>query len=345
MLVSALSQAFVAFTIEADNEFETRMPHRTAADRADATKTGPWLTSLTYWQNYLRHLPAAGLPTRTLARIAGDDVASMTSRLGELRRWGYVRVLPGDDAAERIVQPTRAGNLARDTWEPIEPLIEERWRRRFGDAVDALHTALTELVAGEDLPFGFPILAWDRATTLHRPAEPAAIRPGLSSLLARALVLLALDFDHNSILSLATTANLLPALGSAVPLRELPALTGLSKEAIAIGVGRLVRADLAVERETPKLIELTLRGRRIAKTASAQLAELEERWSARTEDVASALSGIVGPALALGLEPPADGWRARAPYLAQMRAILADPVAALPRFPMVSHRGGYPDGC
>jgi len=50
-LVTALSQAFVAFTIEVDNEFELRMPHRTAADRRDPTKRGPWMTSLTYYSN------------------------------------------------------------------------------------------------------------------------------------------------------------------------------------------------------------------------------------------------------------------------------------------------------
>ena len=343
MLVASLSQAFVAFTIEADNEFETRMPHRTAADRGDDTKTGPWLTSLTYWQNYLRHLPAAGLATRSLARIAGDDASSLASRLHELRRWGYVRVLAGEPG-ERIVLPTRHGSLARDTWAPVEGLIEERWRERFGGSVDPLKSALAELVGDESLPFGFPILAWDRATTLRRPTESPQLEPGLSTLLARALLLIALDFDHNSVLSLAMAANLIPAIAHPVAVRDLPALTGLSKEAISIGVGRAVRGSLATESDAPKTVQLNPRGAKVAKTAIAQVAELEDRWAARTAGVAAALDAIVGPSLALGLEPPTDGWRARPPYLAQTRAMLADPIAALPRFPMVSHRGGYPDG-
>jgi len=54
---------------------------------------------------------------------------------------------------------------------------------------------------------------------------------------------------------------------------------------------------------------------------------------------------VTGPALALGLEPYPDGWRAeRTPYRAQTEAMLADPVSALPRYPMVLHRGGWPDG-
>ena len=340
MLVAALSQAFIAFTIEADNEVESRMPHRTAADRDDSSKTGPWLTSLTYWQNYLRHLPSEGLATRSLALLGGDDASSLASRLGELRRWGYVRVLPGEPG-DRIVQPTRWGNLARDTWAPIELLVEDRWRERFGDSVDRLKDALAAL--GPDGPLGFPILAWDRATTLRMPTELPEITPGLSTLLTRALLLVARDFDRSSILSLGMTANLIPVLDAPRDLRELPGLTGLSKEAIAIGVGRLVRSELATE--TSRVVQLTRKGQKVAATATEQLGELEANWSTRTKDVTDVLDAIVGPSLALGLAPLPEGWRSRAPYLTQTQAMLKDPVAALPRFPMVSHRGGYPDGC
>jgi hypothetical protein len=39
------------------------------------------------------------------------------------------------------------------------------------------------------------------------------------------------------------------------------------------------------------------------------------------------------------------GWRARNPYLRQTTAVLDDPGAALPHYPMVVlHRGGWPDG-
>jgi hypothetical protein len=71
---------------------------------------------------------------------------------------------------------------------------------------------------------------------------------------------------------------------------------------------------------------------------------LDDRWSA-SSNLPDVLAAIVAPKLAEGLEPHPDGWRNRPQYLAQTRATLADPVAALPHFPMVSHRGGYPDGC
>ncbi len=60
--------------------------------------------------------------------------------------------------------------------------------------------------------------------------------------------------------------------------------------------------------------------------------------------VAGHQAGDGGPSLALGLQPYPDGWRSRPPYLAQTKAFLADPAGALPRHPMVLHRGGYPDG-
>jgi hypothetical protein len=349
-LVTLLSQAFVAFTIEADNEFEARMPHRTAADRGDTTKTGPWLVSLTFFQNYLRQLPDEGLTTRALAHASGDTASSMASRLHELRRWGYVRVLPGEGGSvapgERIVRLTPAGSLARDTWMPIEARVEDRWRSRFGvDATDSLRRGIEALPVPAGLPLGYPILAWDRVAELGRAAATGI--PGLSTLLARAILSIAIDFDREAPLSLATTLDLARVLdGTApvrVPVRDLPLRTGISREAIAIGVGRLVRGGLATEAGAPKAVKLTPRGNSAARAALERRAEVDARWSAST-GLAEVLDAIIGPKLAEGLEPPADGWRGRPPYLAQTRATLADPRAALPHFPMVSHRGGYPDG-
>jgi hypothetical protein len=348
-LIGALSHAFVAFTIEADNEFESQMPHRTAADRGDSSRIGPWLTSLAFWANYLRRIPEDGCSIGELARGAGDDRTAIKNRLGELHRWGYVRVLPaGADPRDRLVVPTRWGVLARSIWEPIEDMVEARWRQRFGDEViDALRRELLRLQADSPLPVGFPILAWGRATRI-RPVPPSSSDPtGLSTLLARTILSMAQEFDLDSPLSLSLTQNLIRvfhSLDGPVAVRELPLRTGVSKEAIAIAAGQLVRSELAVESGTPKSLELTSRGRAAGSRALGRLAELDERWSASTSLV-SLLAPISGRALAAGLEPHPAAWRARAPYLAQTRAVLADPDSSLPAFPMVSHRGGYPDGC
>jgi hypothetical protein len=47
--------------------------------------------------------------------------------------------------------------------------------------------------------------------------------------------------------------------------------------------------------------------------------------------------------LAEGMTPSAAGWRANPPYRNAFAAVLANP-ELLPWYPMVSHRGGFPDG-
>jgi hypothetical protein len=49
-------------------------------------------------------------------------------------------------------------------------------------------------------------------------------------------------------------------------------------------------------------------------------------------------------ALSAGFVPPSGCWRGEKRYLAQTERLIADPTAALPRQPMVLHRGGWPDG-
>jgi len=44
------------------------------------------------------------------------------------------------------------------------------------------------------------------------------------------------------------------------------------------------------------------------------------------------------------LQPYPDGWRASKAYAARTQAVIDDPTAALPHYPMVLHRGGWPDG-
>jgi hypothetical protein len=48
--------------------------------------------------------------------------------------------------------------------------------------------------------------------------------------------------------------------------------------------------------------------------------------------------------LGSGLIPAPNGWRASNRYISQTLEMMRDPVAALPNYPMVLHRGGYPDG-
>ena len=56
-LSALLSQALVAFVIELDNEFEERMPHRTARlGSRGGPPDVPWLASMAMWANCMRYL-------------------------------------------------------------------------------------------------------------------------------------------------------------------------------------------------------------------------------------------------------------------------------------------------
>jgi hypothetical protein len=50
------------------------------------------------------------------------------------------------------------------------------------------------------------------------------------------------------------------------------------------------------------------------------------------------------PLIGAGLVPYPDGWRAHPPYQRLTEVMIADPAGVLPHYPMVTHRGGYPDG-
>ena len=59
-----------------------------------------------------------------------------------------------------------------------------------------------------------------------------------------------------------------------------------------------------------------------------------------------AMAGVLDQRAALseGLRPYPDGWRARKRYVEQTNAVIDDPTGRLPHYPMVLHRGGWPDG-
>jgi hypothetical protein len=124
-----------------------------------------------------------------------------------------------------------------------------------------------------------------------------------------------------------------------VPARDLPRLSGVSKEAIAMASGWLGRKKLA-ELGPARLITLTAAGR-------AALEEYRARAGRRDDQrLRACLEAIVSQRepLAEGLDPPEGSWRAEKPYVAQTQRMLAEPTAALPWHPMVLHRGGWPDG-
>ena len=355
--LSALqSHALVAFTIEFDNEAEHRIPHRTASYGLSpgASAGALWLTSLVMWANCVRFLPDDGITVADLRRLARTG-----TNLDGMRRWGYVTFSPDPGRGKRpredaVLRPTERGRQARDIWAGVGDAIEQRWRNRFGaDAVAALRSALAAVVAGLDpaLPDCLPILGpglFGRHVAIDSPADPApAARLPVWALLSKPLLAFATEFEYESALSLAVSANVIRVLTEdGVRTRDVPALAGVSKESIAMALGVLRKRALVAEAPDPsgargKVIRLTDAGV-AARGGYAELVRVvEDRWRERLgADRVTALRDALEPlalgdppALFGGLEPYPDNWRAKARQL-----------SLLPHYPMVLHRGGYPDG-
>jgi len=151
-------------------------------------------------------------------------------------------------------------------------------------------------------------------------------------------------------MSLAVGANLLRVLREdGIRPRDLPLLTGISKEAVAWALGVLGRARLAVEEPDPaasrgKVVRLTHRGSLARDSYLERLDTTEDRWRARFG--AGAIEALRQPleALAVGSDgQPPPLFQALEPYPDNWRASVRPP-RTLPYYPMVLHRGGYPDG-
>ena len=168
-------------------------------------------------------------------------------------------------------------------------------------------------------------------------------------LLARVLLATAVEFERESAVSLAIAANMLRVLDEqGVRVRDLPARSGVSKEAIAMASGFAAKRGLVVIEPAPdggkfKVARLTSKGMAAQEEYAELLGSLETRWRARYSGAAidklrASLERLAGPGgqrspLFAGLQPHPDGWRAA-----------IRPPATLPHYPMVLHRGGYPDG-
>ena len=367
-LPALLSAVFVAFTVEADNAFEQQLPHRTTSFGAGAERGAVWLTSLAMWFNCVRGLSDGGPQTVTEL----ERRVRMGTNLDGMRRWGYITI----DGTGRV--PRRPGGAGKPHARPGSVLaLTDR-----GRAADAVWRPLP----GRSRRGGATVSAlprssgcgrgWCRsrdrsrrrcrtscrslwATTSPRnrlprdPAERAQDRElPLVSLLSRVLLRFELDCDHGERVWLAVWSDLIRVLdpSDAVAVRDLPALTGVSKEALSVMTGRLEKAGVVVLEPRPapargKQLRLTPdRGVRARAAVPRRIERTVHAWEqtyGRTAvaELHAALRAVAGDGtrdgspLFAGLEPPADGWRAQLP-----------PPRLLPWHPLVWHRGGYPDG-
>ena len=332
-LSTLVSWALVAFTIEVDNAFEESMPHRTTASRkAGLPPRGPWLVSSVMWYSCMQFVPADGIALSDLERVTFGGCALRGTNPGMVR-WGYVTL-----DASSVVRPTAAGARAQDEWATLSSEVETRWRERLGaSSVVALRDALVGYVGAIDLDL--PDCLPRNAAHGGRLAIEARSRSrtnfaecDLPVLLSKALLALTLDYERAGRLSLSYAANPMRALwAGAVAVRDFPRRTGVAKETLASMTkwltGRGLVQDVMVG--AAKGLRLTDAGRR-ALDASSHADNVALR--AAIEPIVGDLDLATSP-LATAIAPPVSGWRAK-----------ARPPETLPHHPVVSHRGGYPDG-
>jgi hypothetical protein len=341
-LPTLLSWVWIAHVIEVDNAFE-------AASASGVS--GRCRISYSMWANCLRVLDESGVTVHELRQRARAEC-----NLGGLERWGWISL--GDVASGRrpgygtgrgvtgktLVRPTRAGLRAQSLWPAALSDVEQGWRDRFGAAtIDGLRAALQPPDAS--MPWSLPEVHPTDGFMTHIMASEgnrAAVDgpdPSLAALLAHVLIALTIEHESDSVVSLPLGATVVRVIGTeTVAIRDLPRLTGLSKEGIAMATGFLQRRRLAAV-GSARDIHLTPTGLRA-------LTDYERR-AAQPHNAAlrQRLEAIVAnrDAMAAGLEPPAGGWRGIRPYLTQTQRLVADPTGALPWQPMVLHRGGWPD--
>ncbi len=302
-LSALLSQLLVAFTIEFDNEFEHQMPHRTTKYGSMTNSPGaPWLVSLVMWSNCMQFVGTEGVTVGELLRLAHT-----TTNLAGMQRWRYIVVAPDptdhqskQTLPDTLIRPTPAGRQAQKLWQPLFGVVEERWQSRFGkDEFAQLRTSLATLCSqcASELPDCLPILGYGLFSRDKRPAndpslstQPAAHTHAalsalsLVTLLSRVLLTFAIEFEQTSNVSLAISADVLRILDAqGVQVRNLPQLSGVSKEAISMAMGILQEQHLAVVEPDPhssrfKVVRLTSKGLAAQKTYYQLVELIEERW-------------------------------------------------------------------
>ncbi len=332
-LYTLLSQVLVALTIELDNEFEHRMPHYTT--NYGGSKRDPWLISLVMWSKCLRFVPPEGVRAVEL-----ESLARTKTNLDGMRRWGYVTV-----TKESLIRLTPAGQKADQIWREIFPIMDKRWQARFGQGtIEQLHKTLQALISQMDidhLPDCLPVLGYG---LFSQPSarKPIAGQPHdvtLPALLSRVLLAFAIEFERDSPCSLAIAANVLRVLTeNGVRVRDLPVLSGVSAESINMALGILQKKKFAKvtsdAASRAKLVLLTPLGQEAQEACFERVAAIEirwkEQWGANIQQLRDLLEQLLDKPRP---DPYPECWRARLPQ-----------PNTLPHYPMVTHRGGYPDG-
>jgi hypothetical protein len=341
-LTSLLSQVLIALTVELDNEFEHRTPHFISDSKGPWV--GVWLTSYAMYANFLRFVDNDGVRMQELAEKAGYPPPVHPAYHG-MRRWGYVNYTPDiagsspkKKDADAMVSCTPNGRVARANWAECLRDLQSRWRER---GLDALQAALIPIASEIErpLPEYLPNVTFDRRQPeLVDPLSRPAIDLDLLGLLSQCLLGMTYDYEAASPLALGTLSGLLePLTEEPVPTRNLYELTGVATKEWSSAMTQVAKAGIAELGGKPTSIRLTPAGLDLKAQGTRTLAAVEAQWrkahgGPQLDKLRRELERVVDDAWTW-TDPYPDGWRAK---------------ARLPRrlahHPIVSHRGGYPDG-
>lgn len=133
--------------------------------------------SLVAWLNTMQFIPPGGIPVADLSDASLVHAVGQKGVLGCLERWRLVtiQVRPTEEqdakrdgwgsgrgiTTKSVVRLARRGRQAAEIWPSLIPLVESRWRDRFG--VDLMHRLAESLAAIEtQLDRRLPLaLSWD----------------------------------------------------------------------------------------------------------------------------------------------------------------------------------------
>jgi predicted transcriptional regulator len=299
------------------------------------------------WLRFVRHIPADGISVRNFRPLTSLPLKNLIQWLKRMSKWwGYLTV-----DKDRIIRLSPGGRKARATWEPLAAEIERRWEDRYGETqISQLRSALFTIARQLDptLPDYMPILVYGLVNSVpeRRAAFPLTEKSPLPALIARVLLAFALEFEAEAPISLAIFANCLRcAANSPKRLRDLPREAGISKTAVQTSASFLVKKGFAIVKNEggAKTLTLTPKGQDTYEKSAEQIQAVEKAWRGRfgkgaIDSVRSSLEALISEPLSestvfAGLHPCRDCWRAKVPQ-----------PETLPQFPLVLHRGGYPDG-
>jgi len=301
-------------------------------------------------------------------------IAPMQARHGLQDAWGSGRGIN----ARTNVQLTPMGVKASEVWEPLPNAVENRWRKRFGDEAASDVRQALEAIQNQfkfDLPHGLVDTRWRRRPFPAKSRESAR-NLSLPTLLSQLLLVFAIEFEPRSDTPLALCANTIRVLSEVpTPEAELPCLTGCSPE--MCGLGWQLKPFVAVQPDPAakrgKALNLTTRGLLAQQQYTQLTADIEKDWEKRfgAQQVSRLRNALLklfdmegnGPyplLISEGLVPPQGVVRSggSAPALGRMdvgsaalkrmrdlviqtEAFVADPVHALPHYPMLDMNRGF----